>query len=135
MLRRLLSLVLAGLLVSVGGAVHARSQGDEQARRIEKIKQSVCRLGVGKDARVEIKLQDGRKLKGYIRETTDNSFSVVDEKTGTVTSVNYSDVLQLKGKNHLTAAKVGINVAKGVAIVAGVAAAFTLLMYIFVPRT
>jgi hypothetical protein len=116
-------------------AVYASSQDDAQARRIEKVKASVCKLGVGPEARVEVKLQDGRKLKGYIRETTEDSFVVVEEKTGTVTTVKYSEVSQLKGRNGLTAAKVGLNVAKGAAIVAGVAAIFTLFMYLVIPRT
>ena len=82
-----------------------------------------------------MKLEDGRKLKGHIREATEDNFVVVEEKTGTATTVAYSEVSQLKGKNGLTAAKVGLNVVKGVAIVAGVAAIFTLFMYLVIPRT
>jgi hypothetical protein len=136
MLKKLLSVLLTALLINLaGGAVYCRSQDDEQARRIEKIKENVRKLGVGADARVEVKLQDGRKLKGHIREATADSFTIVEEKTGTATTVTYLEVAQLKGKNRLTAAKVGINVAKGVGIVAGVAAIFTLFLYIVIPRT
>lgn len=60
---------------------------------------------------------------------------VLDEIMKTVITIAYSDVAKLKGKNGLTAAKVGINVAKGAAIVAGVAAAFTLLLYLVIPKT
>lgn len=136
MLKKVLSIVLTALLTNVAaGVVYARSQDDQEARRLEKIRESVRKLGIGKDARVEAKLQDGRKVKGYIREATDDSFIVVEDKTGLVGTVNYSEVIQLKGRNGLTAAKVGINIAKGVGIVAGVAAAFTLLLYIVIPRT
>jgi len=136
MLKKLLSILLTALLTHVAvHAVYARSQDDAQTRRIQTVKVNVCKLGVGPEARVEVKLQDGRKLKGYIRETTEDSFIVVEEKTGTVTTVKYSEVTQLKGKNNLTAAKVGLNIVKGVAIVAGVAAAFTLFMYLIIPRT
>ncbi|HEX5876138.1 MAG TPA: hypothetical protein VFY60_15920 [Pyrinomonadaceae bacterium] len=93
------------------------------------------KLGTGREARVKVKLNDGREFKGSIREVTDDDFMIIEEKTQAPVTVTYSQVTELKGKNGLTAAKVGINVAKGVGIVAGVAAAFTLLMYLVIPRT
>jgi small nuclear ribonucleoprotein (snRNP)-like protein len=136
MLRKLLSVMLSVLLINVAAsAAHARSQGDKQSRRIEKIKENVRKLGTGPEARVEVELNDGRNFKGSIREATDDSFVVLEEKTEMAIPVPYSQVVKLKGKNGLTAAKVGINVAKGVGIIAGTAAAFALLMYIFIPRT
>lgn len=133
MFRKVLSVVLSGLLM--GLTVNASPQDDKQARQIEKVKESVRKLGVGPDARVEVTLQNGRKFKGSIREATDDTFLVVEEKTNAVIAVSYADVSKLKGRNGLTAAKVGINVAKGAAIVAGVAAAFTLLLYLVIPKT
>lgn len=136
MLKRVLSVVLIGLLTSVTtSAVYARSQDDKQARQIEKVKQNVRKLGVGPDARVKVTLHDGRSFKGSIREATDDTFVVLEEKTKSLITVPYADVAKLTGKNGLTAAKVGINVAKGVGIVAGVAAAFTLLMYLVIPKS
>ena len=136
MLKKVLSVALSCLLISVtASAVYAGSQDDKRAREIEKIKESVRKLGVGPEARVEVTLYDGRSFKGTIREATDDAFLVVERKTNTLITVPYSDVVKLKGKNGLTAAKVGINIAKGVAIVAGVAAAFTLLMYIVIPKS
>lgn len=136
MLKKVVSVALIGLLISVtASAVYARSQDDQRTRQIEKIKESVRKLGVGSEARVEVSLQDGRKFKGTIREATDDNFLLLEETTKTVITVPYSDVAKLKGKNGLTAAEVGINVAKGAAIVAGVAAAFTLFMYIIIPKS
>jgi hypothetical protein len=136
MLKKVISVVVIGLLINVtASGVYASSQDEKQTRRIEKIKENVRRLGVGPEARVDVTLQDGRKFKGSIREATEDTFLVSEEKTGTTITVAYSDVAKLKGKNGLTAAKVGINVAKGVGIVAGVAAAFTLLMYLVIPKS
>ena len=128
MLKKILSLVVSGLLVNAVAvsASYARPQ-DEPARNIEKIKENVRKLGVGEDARVEVKLKDGRKLKGYIQEAGEDNFTVIDSKSGTATNVAYSQVTQLKGSNRSTAAKVGINVAKGVAVVAAVAGIALLL--------
>ena len=136
MLKKVLSVGLIGLLFSVtASAVYASSQDDKQTRQIEKVRENVRKLGVGPDARVEVTLHDGRKFKGTIREATDDAFLVLEEKTKAVITVPYSDVAKLKGKNGLTAAKVGITVAKGAAVVAGVAAVFTLLMYIMIPKS
>ncbi len=65
MLKKVLSLMVAGLLINAVAfrSAYARPQ-DDQARNIEKVKENVRKLGVGEDARVEVKLQDGRKLKG-----------------------------------------------------------------------
>ena len=136
MLKKVLSVAMSCLLIGVRvSGVYAGSQDDKQARQIERVKESVRKLGIGPESRVEVTLHDGRKFKGTIREATDDNFHVLEQKTRTLIVVPYSDVAKLKGKNGLTAAKVGINVAKGAAIVAGVAAAFTLLMYLMIPKS
>lgn len=129
--------MLIGLLLNVVCIcpVLAHAQDDKEARRIEKVKSNVRKLGTGAAARIEVKLADNRKVKGYIRETKEDGFVVVDEKTGADNLIAYAQVKQLKGSNRLTAAKVALNVAKGVAIVAAVAGATMLLMLIFIPRT
>lgn len=136
MFKKLLAVILSCVLVNVVASVaYASSQDDKQARRIEKVKENVLKLGVGSESRVEVTLHDGRNFKGTIREITDDNFLVMEENTNRSVTVPYADVAKLKGKNGLTAAKVGINVAKGAAIVAGVAAAVTLLAYLLLPRT
>jgi hypothetical protein len=136
MLKKVLSLVLTGLLINAFAvsSSYARSQ-DEQAGNIEKIKANVRKLGIGQDAQIEVKLHDGRKLKGYIREAGEDSFTVIDPKQGTATTVAYSQVKQLKGSNRSTAAKVGINIAKGVGVVAAVAGLALLLGVIIASGT
>lgn len=134
MLKKVLSLVLSGLLINAVAvsSPYARSQ-DEQARNIEKVKENVRKLGVGEEARVEVKLHDGRKLKGYIQEAGEDNFTVIDSKYGTATTVAYSQVKQIQGRNRSTAAKVGINVAKGVGVVAAVAG-ITLLLGVIIAK-
>ena len=136
MSKRVLSIILIGLLMNAVEVrpVQAQSQ-DQQTRNIEKIKEGVRKLGTGEDARVELKLKDGRKLKGYIREAGEDTFVVVDGKNGAATTVTYEDVKQIKGKNRLTAAKVGITIVKGVAVVAAVAGITMLLMLLIIPKT
>ena len=118
MFKKILSFALIVLLLNVIGVSSAHSQEDKQARAIEKVRENVRKLGVGEAARVEVKLLDGRKIKGYIRETNEDSFVVVDAKTSAAATIDYSQVKQLKGKNRLTATKVGLEIVKGVAIFA-----------------
>ncbi|HEX8424277.1 MAG TPA: hypothetical protein VF634_12735 [Pyrinomonadaceae bacterium] len=106
-----------------------------QTRNVEKVKANIRRLGTGEAARVELKLWDGRKLKGYLREAGEDNFIVADAKTGTETTVTYEQVRQVKGSNRLTAAKVGLTIVKGVAIVGAVALGAMLLVLISVPKT
>jgi hypothetical protein len=57
-------------------------------------------LGTGKRARVEIKLKDNTKLKGYIGAIAEEQFTVVDPKGGTVMPVPYNQVQQIKNTNR-----------------------------------
>jgi hypothetical protein len=136
MLERLASIILIGALALVVYSRPALAQTqDEQIQKINKVKEQVIVLGTGKEAKVEVTLNDGRKFKGHIGEFADEHFVVVDAKTGKLIPVKYSEVEKLKGTNGLTAKKVAINIGKGAAIVAGVAAALTIMMLIFLPKT
>lgn len=137
MWKKVLSLALVALTLNVAAAWPASASPlqDKDARLIEKIRENVRKLGTGPEARVEVKLQDNRKFKGYIREALEDSFVVVEDKTGAASKIDYSQVKQVKGRNRLTAAKVGITIAKGVLVVAAVAAIFTVFAILVIPKT
>ena len=118
MSKRILSLALVGLLFSLAGPapVYADSKAEKEARLAEKVKEGIGKLGTGTEARVEIKLRDKRKLKGYIGEAGEDGFSVVDAKTGTATRVPYPQVRQVKGNNLSTGAKIAIGLGVAVAV-------------------
>jgi hypothetical protein len=127
MYKKLLSLVLVGLLANVVGVqfVDAASKEEKQAKAIQKVKKGVSRLGVGEKAHVEVLLHDNTKLKGYIREAGPDSFVVVNSKTGVATQVAYSQVERVNGHNMSTGAQI--------AIFAGIAGAavFVLLFVLY----
>jgi hypothetical protein len=75
------------------------------------------KLGTGSDARVEVKLRDKTKLKGHISDVGSESFAVVDDKTGSATTVTYRQVKQVKGNNLPTGVKIAIGVAIFLAVV------------------
>lgn len=56
----------------------------------------VEKLGVGSDARVEVKLLDGTRLKGYVSAKEQDSFTVTDRKTGASSVVRYAEVSEVK---------------------------------------
>lgn len=119
MLKITLSLLLAGLLFHHGSAGHvlAKSKAAEEAHRIEKVKVSISRLGVGKEARVALKLRDKTKLAGYISRVEEDHFVVAEMKGDASTIVAYADVTQVKGHNLSTGAKIAIGVGIGVGVV------------------
>ncbi len=112
MFRKTLSLVLIVLLVNLVSvaSVGAHSKEEARTRFVKKVKASILKLGTGTQARVEIKLLDKTKLKGYISEVGDEHFVVVDAGTGIPTTVPYPQVAQVKGNNLSTGAKVAITV-------------------------
>jgi len=122
MYKKLLSLVLAGLLVNVVGVkfAYASAKEEKRAEATEKVKAGIARLGVGEAAQVEVKLRDNTKLKGYVREAGPDSFVVVDAKSGAATEVPYPQVKQVKGNNLSTGAKIAIGVGIAVGVILGV---------------
>ncbi len=136
MFKKVVTLVLVGLILNtaVVKAAHADSK-EALDRSTAKMKEKVRKLGTGPEARIEVKLQDKRKLKGYVKEAGEESFVVVDQKTGSATIIAYAQVKQVKTSSCLTAGKVALGVAKGAAIVGGIALGFTLLALIYIPKT
>lgn len=101
---------------------------DKDARFIEKVKKGIYSLGVGEQAKIEVKLKDKTKLKGYVKESGQDSFTIVDAKTGAESRVLYSEVKQVVGKGLSTGAKIAI----GFGIAAGAMIALALFMvYIY----
>ena len=137
MFKKVLSLTLVVLLLNVAGGTPAQAGAQivEQTRNVEKVKANIRKLGSGEATRVELKLWDGTKLKGFIREAGTDNFSVVDAKTGAAKTLAYAQVRQVKGSNNLTAVKVGLTIAKGAAIVGAAALGAMLLILISVPKT
>jgi small nuclear ribonucleoprotein (snRNP)-like protein len=98
MLKQTISFALAAGLLFAAAArpAHARPQGEKEARRVEELKERAekfCRRGT---RRVEVRLKDGRKLKGRVVETAETDFVLADAKTGTESTIRYEEVKQFK---------------------------------------
>lgn len=109
---RITAVVLIALVLNLTGSATALAgtNPEKEARFAQKVKTEIAKLGTGRDAQVELKLRDKTKLKGYISEVSDESFAVVDEKTGSATTVTYPQVKQVKGNNLSMGVKIAIGV-------------------------
>ena len=137
MVKKILSFALSVLVLNAFGfnAVKAATEQEAQTQRIEKVKEAVRKLGIGPKSKVEVKLVDDRKFKGFIKDIADDHFVVLERRSGADITVAYARVKEIKGQNGITAAKVAIAAGKAVLVVAGVAAVFTILGLILVPKT
>ncbi|CAN5540587.1 hypothetical protein BH18ACI1_BH18ACI1_24220 [soil metagenome] len=118
MFKKILSLALVILVINLafGATAFADAKADKEAKFAAKVRNELAKLGTGTDARVEVKLRDKTKLKGYISQINENSFVVVADDTNTPTEVPYPQTKQVKGNNLSTGAKIAIGVGIGVAI-------------------
>jgi len=112
MLKQVVCLLVVMFVVDVSGvsAVYASSREEKETRFTEQVKEGIHKLGTGAEARIEVKLRDKTKLKGYVGEAGEDSFVIVDENTRATSTVSYSQVKQVKGNNISTAAKIAIGV-------------------------
>lgn len=119
MLRKFLCLMIGGLLLSFAAtpAAFARTKEEKRAELTEKVKAGIVKLGVGEQSRIQVKLHNKTKFKGFVSEIGEEDFAVTDLKSGVTTRVAYPDVASARGNNLSTGAKIAI----GMAIGAGVA--------------
>ena len=97
MLRRALAIVFTGILVSSAfGHQPALAQAQDATVRAEKARAAVHKLGANPKRRVEVRLQDGVKLKGSVSAAGDDTFTLTDSKTGAPRTVAYADVARVK---------------------------------------
>ena len=121
-LASMVMLIIASTIVAQSGSAlflapaMAGGGSEEQVKFVEKVRSEIARLGTGPDARIEVRLVDRTKLKGFIREADETKFVVVDSKTGVATTVLYPQVRSAKGNNLSYGVKVAIGF--GIAILA-----------------
>ena len=98
MLRKILSLFLTVALIGfASGPARAETKEEKAAAFTQKVKAGIVRLGTGTEAHVEIKLRDKTKLKGWISETSETGFVVMEARSGKPVSVAYPEVTQVRG--------------------------------------
>jgi len=125
MLKRICSVMLSALLLqSAALPVFGATNAEKEAKRVEKVRTQLSKLGTGKDARIKVELRDKTKLEGFVSAADTDTFTVTDN-AGKSTAVAYPQVSKAQGNNLSTGAKIAIG--------AGIGAGITLLIiWIFI---
>ena len=122
MIRRTLAIMLAVVLApAIFGfqPIHAKTIGEAQL--VEQVRAKIQRVGTGRDARIEVRLRDNTKLKGYVSEARDDSFTLTNSKTGATQTVAYTDVTKVKKSGGLrTRTWVIIGAAAAATVIVGI---------------
>lgn len=120
MLKRICSVMLSALLLQAAAIpAFAATSAEKEAKRAEKVRTQLAKIGTGTDARVRVQLRDKTKLEGYVSATGADAFTVTDN-AGKSTTVPYPQVKKAQGNNLSTGAKIAIG--------AGIGAGVTLLI-------
>lgn len=109
-MKKTVSLTLVALLMQMLFVNQTFAKTKEE-KLAEKVKTGIAKLGIGPEAKIKVKLKDKTKLEGYITESNENQFVVMDSKTGQTVPVSYPNVKQIKGNNLSTGVKIIIGVA------------------------
>jgi sRNA-binding regulator protein Hfq len=114
-----LSLAFAIVLTPLGPAVHARKKPDQTP---DKVKTEVETRLRKKEEHVKVKLRSGSEVKGRITQSSENGFTVVEEKSGSSTQIAYADVSNVEGRGMSKTKKTLIGVGIGVGVFAALVA-------------
>lgn len=111
MFKKLASLTLAGLLIQAIVCVEtasASSKAEKEVRHAENIKARVVKLGVSKEANIQVTLRDKTKLSGVISEVNEDSFVLTGSTAATTTIVAYNTVGQVGRRRRSGGWKYGL---------------------------
>ena len=119
MLKKYLTLILTVLVInlSFSSVAFAETKTEKEAKFAQKVKTEITKLGTGTEAKIQVKLKDGTKLKGYVSNIGEESFSVTDDKTGALVEVPYPKAKQIKGNNLNKGIKIAIGVGIAIAVI------------------
>jgi hypothetical protein len=116
MFKKVCSVVLSALLLQVAAIpAFAATSAEKDAKRAEKVRTKLAKLGTGSDARIKLELRDKTKLEGFVKEAGADTFAVTD-RAGATTTVVYSQVKKAQGHNLSTGAKIAIGIGIGVGV-------------------
>ena len=116
MLKKVCSVILSALLLQAAAVpALAATSAEKEAKRAEKMRTQLVKLGTGTDTHIKVVLRDRTKLEGFVSEAGASTFAVTD-RAGKTTTVEYSQVSKARGHNLSTGAKIGIGIGIGVGV-------------------
>jgi hypothetical protein len=124
MFRRTFAVMLSGLLLLATLGFQTALAQTKSDSAVERMRAKVQKIGVGANARVEVKLRDSTRVKGYISSADQDSFTVTDRRTATTQTLSYADASSVN--------KGGSGVSMKTWIILGAAAAATAVTWVIV---
>jgi len=96
LLKKTIAVIVSGFVITAGMAFHNVEAQTSNDQAVQKIRSKIYKLGIGPRARVEAKLHDNSKVKGYVSEAGQDSFTITNSNTGSTRALNYADVAEIK---------------------------------------
>lgn len=117
MMKKYLSFILCCLLLTTANStlISAQTRADNDAANIAKIKADVAKRGTGENKRVKVVRRDGTKLRGFISQVSEDSFTLTDSKTRQNNSIAYRDVKRLQKSGYSKGDKIVLGIIIGAA--------------------
>ncbi len=120
MMKKIISILL--LAVTFNTAViqgsFAQSSSDRDVQEhAEKIEKAIRKLRSGTDSKVTVNLWNKSKVKGYVSDIDDDSFTVV-EKNGNSSTIKFTEAKKVKGKNLPAGVWIAIGAGAGMLVFA-----------------
>jgi hypothetical protein len=94
--RECLTILLTAVVLTAVSGFHTIQAQSAKSLSETEIRSTVAKAGIGRDARVEAKLSDGSKVKGFISANEAESFTITDLRTGASQTVTYANVASIK---------------------------------------
>lgn len=117
MFKKVCSVIISALLLQAAAIpAFAATSAEKEAKRAEKVRTQLVKLGTGTDARIKLVLRDKTKLEGFVNEAGADTFAVTN-RAGETTTVGYGQVSKVQGHNLSTGAKIAIGAGIGAAVV------------------
>jgi sRNA-binding regulator protein Hfq len=117
MIKKYLAIVIISLLIFAAGAppVSAQTAAGKNPAKVEKIKSSVRKRDINKKERVSVKMLNGTKIKGYISQAGEDSFTVTDDRSGQSTVIAYNEAEKVGSSGLSKGAKIAIGISAAAA--------------------
>jgi len=123
-MKKHLAILLSVMLTALSLSFPLRVSAQTTTAGAEKVRSKVQSLSVSRDKKVEVKLRDNTKYKGYITAVDPDSFTLTDAKMTTQQKFSYSEVEDVK--------KVGGGISTKTWIIIGSVAAGSVITWMIV---
>lgn len=115
MFKKILIFAIVGMVLNLATAQIAFADTKEE-KFTSRVRTDILKLGTGPDAKIDVKLKDKSKIKGYVSEANNEQVVIMSE-AGVKVPVSYPQVRQVRGNNLSEGVKILIGVGVAIAFI------------------